>query len=172
MPAPKLTPEQWNEVRMASEAGVDDFTLSEDFGVERASIRQRRNREKWLTPKRLHEQAVIENAKRQLKTSNNGTVTNVTRTPLALQVTAENMVERAKEGTLIAMNMFWDGIRRSNDRGGIQAPATAKDLLTSMKGLRLGAGLDKESVTVNIASFWGAGQGNQERETSAVVIEQ
>src|SRR5688572_25450242 len=52
MPPPSLTPEQWEQVKLASIAGIPDNKIAFEWGISKASIRKRREREKWPTPNR------------------------------------------------------------------------------------------------------------------------
>ena len=60
----------WNEIRKASELGMTDKEISEEYGVLQESIRKRRFDSKkkgqpWLTGKELKMRAAIEHAKRE-----------------------------------------------------------------------------------------------------------
>jgi hypothetical protein len=170
MPAADLSPEQWRELKTANEAGVETEELAERFGVTTNAIRQRRYREKWVTPRKVQEEAMVQRARAQARNLPNSGVMPVMPGMSALSITAETLTDKAQEGSLIAASMFLDAIRESLSNGGIKAPSTAKDLLTSMKGLRLAGGLDKEAgLTVNIGGFWGAGR--PERETQGAIVE-
>ena len=50
---PVATPERWLEVRRAVEAGMSQKEASEVFNVSYDAIRQRANREEWLTEARV-----------------------------------------------------------------------------------------------------------------------
>jgi hypothetical protein len=172
MPAADLSPEQWREIRTANEAGVETEELAERFGVTTNAIRQRRYREKWVTPRKVQEEAMVQRARAQARNLPNSGVMPVMPGMSALSITAETLTDKAQEGSLIAASMFLDAIRESLSNGGIKAPSTAKDLLTSMKGLRLVGGLDKEAnLTVNIGGFWGSGRPEREAQGSIVELD-
>lgn len=163
MAAPSLTPDQWTELRRASEAGMSDEDLASAYGVSRGAIRLRRMREQWITPKVLAKEVARQELENRFKripsngVTNSGGVTSETpagETPRALTLTAQTMVQRAQEGTLAAVEMFADAIMRAHQRGGIATPTDGKELMMAMKGARLGAGLDREGTTINIAAFW------------------
>ena len=50
---PVLTPEQWQEVRKACEAGMTYSEASEKWQIENATIRKRAQREEWITTTRI-----------------------------------------------------------------------------------------------------------------------
>jgi len=50
---PVLTPDQWQEVRRAVEAGLSYSEASERWQIESATIRKRAQREEWLTDTRI-----------------------------------------------------------------------------------------------------------------------
>lgn len=50
---PVLTPEQWQEVRKACEAGMTYGEASEKWQIENATIRKRAQREEWITTTRI-----------------------------------------------------------------------------------------------------------------------
>ena len=50
---PVLTPEQWQEVRRACEAGMSYGEASQKWNVENATIRKRAQREEWITDSRI-----------------------------------------------------------------------------------------------------------------------
>jgi hypothetical protein len=93
MPSALLSPELWKEVQAASEAGVDDFTLSEDYGVTRESIRKRRQLDKWITPAKVKELAEIERVKSSFKQVTNTTISRDSQAPPAEEVVGRNLNE-------------------------------------------------------------------------------
>lgn len=168
MPAAKLTPEQWGEIRAANEAGVDTEILAERFNVRSNAIRQRRFREKWVTPRLIEEQRMVEQAKARARAMGQSTVTRVSNAPSALEITAETLTAKAQEGSLHAAAMFLAAIMETQEQGGIAPARNGKELATLMKGLRLPAGLDRsEGTTINIGALWGTGsQQRTERDVS------
>lgn len=165
MPAAKLTPEQWAQVRAADEAGVEVEILEQRFGVSANTIRQRRYREKWITPRKIEEERMVQEATRKARAMSNGSVTRVDVTPTALSLTAETLTAKAQEGSLHAAAMFLSAIMDTQAAGGIPAARNGKELLTLMKGLRLPAGLDRaEGLTLNIGALWGTGAHSQARQ--------
>ena len=50
---PVLTPEQWQDVRKACEAGLSSMEAGERWGIDPAAVRKRAQREEWLTETRI-----------------------------------------------------------------------------------------------------------------------
>lgn len=176
MPAAKLTPEQWAEVRRADEQGVDKDTLCRTWGITYNALRQRRHRENWLTPSRVRAEAVAQEAKRKARylppatgsRSETGPhVTTVTADLSALSVTAQNLNDKAHEGSLISASLFLNAIVAAANQG-ILPPQNGRELYTAMKGLRHAAGMDKEGLAINIGAFFGTNkaQARTERDIS------
>lgn len=154
MPATKLTPEQWAEVRRADEQGVSMDVLCQTWGLQGNAIRQRRKRENWLTPRRVREEALVQETRRKARHLPTGPVTSVTADLSALSVTAGNLNEKAHEGSLISASLFLNSIVAAAGIG-ILPPQNGRELYTVMKGLRHAAGMDKEGLAINIGAFFG-----------------
>lgn len=155
MPAAKLTPEQWAEVRRADEQGVDIAVLCQQWGLKPNAIRQRRHREGWVNPRKVHEEAMVQETRRKARAMSNASVMRVCPPVSALSVTAENLNSKAHEGSLIAASMFLDSIAQAFNGNGILPPQNGRELYTAMKGLRHAAGMDKEGLAINIGAFFG-----------------
>lgn len=149
---PSALPIDWTEVQRASEAGVDDETLSQTYGIAKASIRQRRKRGNWLTPRKLMEQAEIEKVKSRCRTMGSG-LSRVSHGPSALELTAQNLAQRAESYSLNVFNKVSALAEKGLDS--LPVPDSWKSFQIADTVARRAAGLDKaqQDVTVNLAMF-------------------
>lgn len=143
----------WQEIRKASEQGVSDVALEEQYGVPRNAIKQRRFREDWITPAKLAEAAEIASIK--AKRSNRVTdVTGKQKSPSALAVTAENLGEKAAAYSLkvfeAASKLAQKGLKE------LPIPDDWKSFNVADQVVRRAAGLDKPqtAVQVNLGGFF------------------
>lgn len=160
MGAAKITPDEWAEIRRANEQGVSTEALAATWkhrGITTNAIRQRRHREGWLTPRKVQEEAMVQETRRKARVMPSSGLTPVTVDLSALSVTAANLNDKAHAGTLIAASLFLDAIGAAA-RQGILPPQNVRELYTSMKGLRHAAGMDKEGLAINIGAYFNTGR--------------
>lgn len=172
MPAMKLSPDQWAEVKKASEAGVDDAQLSQDFGISKGAIRIRRMRENWSTGKSRAEAVAVARVKSQFKgMPATGLVTGVTK-PNAEESIAAKMAAQAEEIGLHAMAIIARKMKLAAENPEtIDDFESIGDVATGAKTARSIAGLDKTEgggIHINLGSFFGTSR--EEREVQAVVL--
>ena len=152
MPAAKLSPSAWNEVKQASEAGVSDAKLVETYPITAAAIRKRRSREQWQTPANAEQAVQLAKVKGQHKVTNNATVTSVTSAP---QTVAQTLVANAETGSVKASELILALLSKA-DPARLAALQDVRDVATAGVTLRTLAGLDKPQVNVAVgASFFG-----------------
>ena len=150
-----LSKEEWNEVRKASEAGVDDSQLSKDYGITQTSIRMRKMREKWLTPRRLAEEVAVAKVRKEMKRHTNSVVTSVTR-PAELSISDKMLSSAEAIGTQIMAVLARKAAFVAQNPDTIDDPESVSDLGTIVNVSRKIAGLDKPDVAANIALNFGA----------------
>lgn len=147
---PIATPERWNEVKRAVEAGMSQKEASEVFQLSYDAIKKRAQREEWITEKRV--QAAKEAKLAQTVASQSPAPQN------ALQAVAESF-ESHRSGTLLNLaKLAGKGIQRAIDANlnieNWQDAKIAADI--AMKLHNVG----QESVQVNIAqAFAGMDEG-------------
>lgn len=160
----------WDEIRKASEQGVDDMRLCEAFeGLTRESIRVRRHREKWLTPAKIEQEAIIQAARDRAGKIGNQSVIGVTSVtggsvtgkmqPSALSVTAETLQDRASAYSLRMFDYASGQVEKAVKAELVPTPDDWKSLDTADRMVRRAAGLDKadsQSVTVNLGGWQAA----------------
>lgn len=160
MPAARLTKEGWFEIQRASEAGVDDDQLSQDYGVSKGAIRIRRMREGWLTPRKMAEEVAIQKAKAEVRNlSNKAAVTGVTTTP-AEESIARKMLRDGETAGIHAMSVLLKKLAfAAENPETISDLETVGDISVAVKAARGIAGLDKQGqgqVVLNFGAFWNA----------------
>ena len=117
---PVLTPEQWQEVRKACEAGMTYGEASEKWQIENATIRKRAQREEWITTTRIKimaEKIIEKESQDKAEGIKSRAVTSgqdVARVPSnAIQAVAETF-ESHRSGTLLNLaRMAGKGISRA-----------------------------------------------------------
>ena len=165
MPAMLISKEEWKEIQKASEAGVPDSQLSEQFGISKASIKMRRMREGWLTPARLKAEVAAQSARklalsqgvslREKEESKTGVVTRVT----AEESIASKLLKMGETGTLaLAEVALRKALFVRDNPETIDDLETIGDMSTALKLLRTAAGLDRQensvAVALNFGAFW------------------
>jgi hypothetical protein len=170
MPAAVLTPEAWAEVRRASEAGVDDETLSAQYNVKRDAIRKRRSVEKWITPARIAEAAETERIKAKYKVTNSRTISQVSQ---GLDVAGMSMEDMGREGVLLATRGLLPIIRETFDpETSILGPArNIKEASTLIGAFMKASGLDKPQTAVQVNLGFSSKSGSQHWLDSSQVVE-
>lgn len=157
MPKMKLSPEQWEEVKKASEAGVEDSQLSEDFGITKASIRKRRQLDAWMTPRKLEEQKAVAKAKAVARQLPND-VSQLSQTPSGEASIASKLLRDGEFASIAAMSILLKKLTQASENPDSVADlATVGDVSVAAKTARNIAGLDKPetAVQINLASVWG-----------------
>lgn len=170
---PATLPVDWSEVRRASELGVSDIEIMAKFGIpDGTAIRQRRWREKWVTPAKIQEQKEIAEATRRIKAQagtrrieNQGAVTTVTlplvtqeaepKTPVtALSVTAETLTERAQAYSLTVFDAASKAVQTALPK--LPTPDSWKTAAIADAMARRAAGLDRvENTSVTLVQLGG-----------------
>ena len=144
----------WNEIRDASEAGIDDDELVEIYPMlTKGAIKMRRSREKWLTPRRVAADVAAEKARRSALLSPEPQKVEIA-TKSASEMVASKIVEILDRNNLRVAEMADKAIRDSMDRP--PSIETAADLMTYLKALRLAGGVENENkkgVTINLGAF-------------------
>lgn len=150
----------WSEVRRASEGGMDDCQLAEVFGINRNSLRARKMRENWTSPAKVQQAAIIARATAKARSITNASVqhlttnaTDATQTPSGITALGQNLAEYGEKGNLHAVKLFAALLERATPEA-LEPLKDAGSTLTALKGLRLGAGMDKaDGIQVNVALF-------------------
>jgi hypothetical protein len=153
MPAPLAV--DWQEIRRASEGGVDDAVLSERFQVNRNSLRARKMRENWTTPAKVQAEAEVVKLKAMQRGRNNSSLVAATGAtePTGMAVLGENLATYGKTGNFAAVKLLHSLLTNAKVED-LEPLSDAAGIVTTLKGLRLGTGLDKEgAVQVNLAMF-------------------
>ncbi len=167
----------WSEVRKCSEAGMPDDEIATAFDIENNAIRQRRFREKWITPAAIEQAAIIAQAKAKARGIGNQSVTAVTKGD-ALANLGESLLRNGERGTLLLSQIALASLERAMGEDGpkIDPLASIGDVMTAGKAVRLAAGMDRQDATqVNVSiGGWqasvaqaGAIQGFREVELAA-----
>ena len=158
MPAMLISKEEWNTIKLASEAGVDDQQLSEDYGVSKASIRKRRQLDKWLTPRKIEEEKAVAKAKALARQSPSN-ISQVSQKPSAEESIASKLLKMGETGTLaLAEVALQKALFVRDNPETIDDLETIGDMSTALKLLRTAAGMDKQesnvAVALNFGAFW------------------
>lgn len=148
--------EVWNEIRKASELGVDDVTLAGQFEVTREAIRKRRAREGWITAEKLESQVEEIRARRAVAAKESQQVT-------AIEAIGESLLANGEKGSLITSNLALKLLQAAHANPNSLKPlADIYDLTAGMKAVRMAAGMDKQTtaVQVNLGSFFRPASGS------------
>ena len=156
MPAARLPQEAWGELRSASEAGVPDETLSEQFQVSRESIRKRRQLEKWITPEKAHQAAAIEKVKRSSIAT--GSISRISQMESgAVAIVGSSLAEIGERHTHRMSKYLEDKLGKALDTDSVPLPSSWKDLNTADTMLRRSLGLDKPQTNIQLNMWGGSG---------------
>jgi hypothetical protein len=161
----------WTEIRRCSEQGMGDVEISERFNVTRSTIRQRRHREKWITPAVVEREKIVAESSRKMKFINNETVTNGTGMS-GLQVVASSLVQRSQDYSLRVFDATSQAVL-SAIKAGLPIPENWKTLAIADQMARRAAGLDRPDqaqVSVNLAMFTGEGEGWTVSEEPSITL--
>jgi hypothetical protein len=168
-----LTPEQWEEVKTASVAGISDDRLSKEFCVSVEAIRQRRKRAQWptqLRAEREREKArqALQNKAKAAVVKGDGAETIVTEghsTPTALGLVGKSLAEMAELYPLEASKYLYSKLQETVTNDLLPAPSSWKEANTADQMLRRNLGLDKPQTEVNV-SLWSTQQPQSERDVT------
>ena len=164
------SPETWREIRKASEAGVPDGQLSEDYGVSKGAIKVRRLREQWATQTRINAEVEAQKARglalaRGIPKNAEG-VTHVT----AEASIAQKLLADGELAGLHAMAILLKKLTFSAENPETIADLeTVSDVSTAVKTARSIAGLDKSDVTVNVPVMFWNGQDASQIDSGGVI---
>lgn len=149
----------WQAIRMASIRGVPDKTLAESFGVTRAAIRKRRERERWPGGAKKAPPPLTES--RSLAASGEA----------AEAIATASLAEIGERNALLIAREVAKLIQRTFAGGMIQAPGTWPELVQAHKMLESATGRNKSgAVTVSVGGMaWGSGY--QQREKPIIIVE-
>lgn len=167
MPAAKLSKEIWLEIKTASECGMDDDELSQTYNIPKNAIQQRKHREKWLTPRKLKELAMVQEAKDAARVMNNKTegVSSVSAdTPTALVNVAAKLTA-IKETTFLALaektsELMLEGLKTLLAPKGWKEMSIASTVFSNAVGANKGGGM---VIQVGGAAWQGSPQGEKPR---------
>ena len=146
----QISPEVWEAVKIASIRGVPDVQLSEQFGVTREAIRQRRFRDKaWAAA--VSPVSMLHNEERKAEASR--IVTGGPETAEIAQKVAstvsENIARLGEQNRLLALQIAGKGLKQANDAPPeVQSWQDVKalmDIVSKAAGLEAG-----NAVQVNI----------------------
>ncbi len=148
-----FSPSGWAAIRAASEGGVDDETLSADFGVARSTIRKNRSRDNqkgdpWLTPANKTRAAEEEKMNRRLRCISNSTQD----LPMtADQSIAQKMVKDGETASLHGMELILGLLKEAIGKPeGIKPLEDISDVVSATKAARNIAGLDKPELALQV----------------------
>jgi hypothetical protein len=171
MPAAVLTPEAWAEVRRASEAGADDESLSRRYGIKQTAIRKRRSTETWMTPERVHAEAVKAKLEDSHKRVATGTISRISQEPTtATEVIGSSIAEMQEVYPLVASRYALQKLQESVTKDLLPAPDSWKTFAAADQILRRNLGLDKPTAEVNL-SLWTAQTPQPERDVTPSSVE-
>lgn len=156
MPASLLTTDQWQEVKRASEQGVDDETLSQEYGVSRESIRKRRSLEGWMSPERLHQAAEAERVRKANVAT--GSISRISQEGLkprdSIGIVGKSLAEMGEKATLRRAN-FLEGILERVETGStLPDPRNWKEYSSAVTLQRRELNLDKPQTNVQVFTLW------------------
>ena len=156
MGAGNMNAESWRQARLAAEHGVDDATLMQRYPIpSRNALRQRRFREKWMTPKAIAKEVAI----RRIKHSKMDVAPRNASHPDAADVITQKLLDILSNNNLRTAEMADDALRVA-----AKAPPEIKtwnDIMTAQKLIRLAAGADSgneggNAVQINFAPVFNA----------------
>jgi hypothetical protein len=149
---PSALPVNWEEVRKAYEGGLDDEIVASRFGVNRSTLRARKRRENWISPAKLEQAAIIARATAKARSINNSSVQRATdaTAPSGIDVLGENIAEYGRKGNLAAVKLLHSLLTNAKIDD-LEPLSDANSVVTTLKGLRLGTGMDKAEGSVNLA---------------------
>jgi hypothetical protein len=174
MPAAVLTKGEWEEVKMASIAGIPDSRLAKEWGIEIDAIKQRRRRGNWATKNK----ALIEQQKAMQALKDKGSPLiqsmhgaeevspDVTGSPKALDLVSKSLGEYA-DGMALALVPTLSSLAENavTKNPALFAPTDLKELGQSVSLVWKLTGRDKPQTEVNV-SLWSTQQPQSERDVT------
>lgn len=167
MPTPPSVPEEtWEQIRLASIAGVEDERLAAEYGVTREAIRARRCRQKWPTKTRVEieqekaHRALIEARSTLVQTSElSPDEKGASSQPAtAAEMIGKSMQEMQEMYPLVASRYVWEKLQETVTKDLLPAPDSWKAMAVADSILAKRLGLDKPESSVSV-SVWGGSAG-------------
>lgn len=143
MPAiSKLSKEEWNEIKESLIGGASVESMAEKYDVEAGTIHVRAHREQWATPAKVKALALKHNPS---NVSERKSMSNL----------AETLTANGEQGSLKASNLLLSLLQKASPNK-LQPLQDVGDVVTSLKGIRLAAGMDRaqNAVQVNLSGFF------------------
>ena len=173
---PVLTPEQWQEVRRAVEAGLSMPDAAKTWQIDYETVKKRAQREEWLTESRIKALAEQLKAKETLKIENANK---------SLAVPTRPKIEKRPENALQAVSESLEGYRSRTLLGlaklaekGVSEAIAADLPVENWQDAKIAADIamklhqvGQESVQVNICNAFADMDEGRVAETEAEVIE-
>ncbi len=180
MPAAVLPKSKWEEIRLASIAGVPDDRLASEYGVTKAAIRQKRKRGLWPTENR----AELEKEKAR-ESLNNGRSTmrrlskeiETEEDELSQSVSVAALIGKTKEeiGELTGMEVLKalspQVISAVTEEAESFRPQNLKQLAAAFSIISKASGLDKPQTAVQVNLGFSSKSSSQHWLDSSQVVE-
>lgn len=165
MPATKLLPHQWIEVRKAYEQGVSYKKLESLYGISQQTLRKRCSHERWTSPAKLAQLSHEERNKEKMKHVSSDSMECISRAVDSETAVLLSLADLEKRHVLPTANWLQSLIQSSREQNLVQAPSNAKELATLTKLLRTELGLDKPQISLSI-NPWGCNNTQTKEEVS------
>lgn len=174
MPSAILSAEEWAEVKAASEAGMDDDELAQTYGVLKNAIQQRKYREKWLTPRKMKEMAMVQEAKDKARSMTNSVaVRDVSEEKSAMAVMSAKIAKLKEETPLMiaerASELIMEGLKTLLAPKGWKEMAIAQKVFNDATGLNKGGGM---VIQVGGAAWGGSPQTSERPQIVTIKAEE
>lgn len=150
-----LTPDQWEQVKQASIAGVDDDSICAEYQIAPGTLRCRRKRGAWPTTSTLQHKAREAVKIANAADSAQRNATNATRAPKSSVALA---LDATKEGTIVSFVEVNRRMRAAVQQWAVPVPETLKEGEIAIRILERTARLETPgnghgvAVQVNIGS--------------------
>lgn len=149
----------WGPIRDAAIAGVPLARLAEQYELDEATIRQRAHRHKWPIPARIRTLA----AQHGVATAPSGSKQQVSQGVTHIAAKGESvtsdlagtLLRNGETGSLKASQLLLSLLQKATPNK-LQPLQDVGDVVTSLKGIRLAAGMDRaqNAVQVNLSGFF------------------
>lgn len=153
----------WTPIRDAAIAGVPLLKLAAQYEVDIETLRKRAQRHNWPIPARVRVLAAqhgIVGAPSGNNQQVSHSVRHIAKTGEEAKTTlADNLLRNGETGSLHASNLLLSLLQKATPNK-LQPLQDVGDVVTSLKGIRLAAGMDKPGteVKVNLAMFAGSSE--------------